>query len=143
MTTDSKQFGLGALELIMLVAILSLLVAIALPAYQDHRIRSNIKSMLDSVARTQSFLNYLIEQQGSTTGVGTGLRFKNFDNVYISRGKIHRDGSIDLLARGSEMGTKTDITITLTPSLANDGHVQWRCASNAPKHHLPRACNLG
>lgn len=130
-----KQQGFTLIELMIVVAIIAILAAIALPAYQDYTIRSRVSEMA-------------VLASGAKATIGENIANENDINANACRGVAvftTPTNNTDSLAcdEGEVTVTGTDkaagVILVYTPTVVSAG-ITWACASDSPAKYLPAEC---
>jgi type IV pilus assembly protein PilA len=131
------QKGFTLIELMIVVAIIGILAAVALPAYQDYTIRAKVSEL---VLATSSFKTTVAEKaqvDSTLTGSGVGLTVTTVGK--ISGGSVSDNGLISI--EGSSTTVGTAVTLTLTPSIGAGGAIVWACTAPTGLHkYVPAEC---
>ena len=140
---NRKQRGFTLIELMIVVAIIGILAAIAIPAYERYVIRSQVAEGLNLSSTAQTSVAEFIMQNGTwpannnSAGLpaGTEIRGDYTEQVTVE------DNVIVILYGFSAHADISGDTVTLT-AVDNNGSVSWSCASGGTikPQHLPDAC---
>ena len=120
------QKGFTLIELMIVVAIIGILAAVALPAYQDYTIRAKVSEL---VLAASGFKTTIAEAAQSNGTLGSSAMAMTIATTgKVSGGNISNDGTVVIAGNASTVGTV--VTVILTPSLNTvDGKVIWTCTS--------------
>ena len=129
----SVQKGFTLIELMIVVAIIGILAAIAIPAYQDYTIRAQVTEGLNLAGAVKAAIAEDYANEGSWP---TDLTDAGLDNATPPAGKyvtgITIANGLITIAYGSQANaTIAGDTLTLIPGLSANLDVVWKC-STAP-----------
>ena len=144
------QQGFTLIELMIVVAIIGILAAVALPAYQDYTIRARMAEPLGFIAQVKTSISECILSTGSVgscdDSLGAGVSESDLAaaSSYISTLVVSG-------ASGNAVITMTPAWAILGPSVTgnvvftstdNNGGISWACttSANAINKYVPAEC---
>jgi prepilin-type N-terminal cleavage/methylation domain-containing protein len=129
MNTMRKQSGFTLIELMIVIAILGILLAIAIPAYQDYSARAKASEALNVAAAPKLAVSetYLSEGTLPATSAAAGYSFGGA-TTYVSSISI-ANGVITVVAQATNCNAG-EPTFTLTPDTSSASGIQWNCAAD-------------
>lgn len=139
-----KQQGFTLIELMIVIAILGILIAIALPAYQDYSIRAKMSEGLVSAAPAKLAVAETASDRGAlnlVTAANSGYVFPGATK-YVSGVAITDTTGVITVTTQATGADPANATITLTPTaLPNSTQLTWVCTSDVvKKSQVPAEC---
>ncbi|KAA6184866.1 prepilin-type N-terminal cleavage/methylation domain-containing protein [Thiohalocapsa marina] len=134
-----NQAGFTLIELMIVVAIIGILAAIAIPAYQDYVARSQMSEamMLTGGAKTAVAEYWMQTGSFPTDNADAGLS-NTISGSYVASVTVGASGIVATM-NNSVSTPIQGATLTLTPT-STGGSITWECSSDADAKYLPAAC---
>jgi type IV pilus assembly protein PilA len=127
------QQGFTLIELMIVVAIIGILAAVALPAYQDYTIRARVSEMMLAASSARTAVTEQCQQNNSCASV-SGIVINS--SQYVAGGTVGSNGLVEVSAKAA-LGTSA-FQISLLPSWTGQTAV-WTCNTSIAKY-APASC---
>jgi type IV pilus assembly protein PilA len=163
------QKGFTLIELMIVIAIIGILAAIAIPAYQNYTIRSQVTEGLSLAAGWKTAISEYYAQNGSfpagstTAAAGAATKVSvtgASSGKYVSAISVAANGVINIKYGGPQASAKIPATsiLSLLPGTDSNNDVIWICGNatipatvtsgggtnataNLPAAYLPTSCH--
>jgi type IV pilus assembly protein PilA len=138
------QQGFTLIELMIVVAIIGILAAIALPAYQDYTARAQASEAFTATAGVRADIALFLSENGTLTGVAADAAIAdavtNLSGRYF--GGITVADATGLITVTFDDGVHATDTLTIQPLFdATTAQIQeWQCGGSVQPRHMPSAC---
>ena len=146
--TAKQNRGFTLIELMIAVAVISILAAIAVPTYLDYTVRAKISEALNIVSAAKTSITEYYISQGTLPSNATQAGVPNLSTNYIDSigyGRTGNSGQITVTLSNNVGGDANgkSLTITTTPD-ANGALLTWTCATASSNgvaaKYLPANC---
>jgi type IV pilus assembly protein PilA len=142
------QRGFTLIELMIVVAIIGILAAIAIPAYQDYTIRAKVTELINAAGVCKTSVAEYYQATGSFPTTTTQSGCSEVGTANTAPPAVATTGLITVNASGAllaQLGGSSSATFSYTPTTAGAGGpiTAWTCSGGAttiiPKY-LPATC---
>ena len=131
------QQGFTLIELMIVVAIIGILAAVALPAYRDYTIRAKGAEMYTLATQPKAAIQEWFTVKGSMPAA-TDIAMPPVASGSVAS-SVAWSGNVITVTGGSAEAALSGATITLTADSSAES-IKWTCAGTVDKKYRPASC---
>ncbi len=139
-----KNQGFTLIELMIVIAIIAILMAYAIPAYRDYTVRAKAGEGIAIAAAAKQAVSetYISEGEWPDSNPAAGLPAAGtITGENVASVTVTDPGVITILFNGNDSVLTASSNIVLTPTSATGaGSITWACTSNLDNRYLPTDC---
>ena len=143
-----QQKGFTLIELMIVIAIIGILAAIAIPAYLDYTVRAKVSEGLNLTASVKVAVSEHYNSTGNLPISNAQISLPAEDQIrgtHVSSVKVGPTaGLITVLFKSDNLAADANgKTVTLAPVTSQEGSLQWICSAPSggmPAKYRPSSC---
>jgi len=128
-----KQQGLTLLELMIVIAIIGILAAIAIPSYQNYSNRAKFSEVMQATAPFKLAITTCFHEHdgleacgdAGKNGLPNNFKAENVAKAYVAAVELGKNGQIVATSQRIRINKVDHFTYVLTPRSQADGQLRW------------------
>lgn len=136
------QQGFTLIELMIVVAIIGILAAVALPAYRDYTVRAKVSEVVLAASSAKTSVAETAQTLGAMPATASVL-VDSQTSRYVSSVTYALTAATDIgIITASAIGDTniSGLNVTLTGTYQGNGQVLWVCGGTIASKYMPSSC---
>lgn len=135
-----KNKGFTLIDLMITVVIIGILAAVAVPAYQDYTVRSQVTEGLSLASGAKVQVAEYYSNHGEFPQTDEDIGFNGSTGSLISKTEIHEEGEIrTIFGEGANKDAQGKF-LSLFPWPTESENLKWDCEGTLEEKHMPTGC---
>lgn len=139
MSHIKNQSGFTLIELMIVVAIIGILAAIAIPAYNDYVVRARVSELINIGSNAKTSVSEYRISKGAMPTTTAMAGVTTVSSRYVTSVGVGAGGVVTVVGNSTALGSGGALSIVLTPTF-NNGAVQWTCSATGQTQYVPGSC---
>ena len=138
----SLQKGFTLIELMIVVAIIGILAAVALPAYQDYTVRAKVSEVMLAASSGRTAVAEAVQVSGAGFPTTNSLVLQSQSSKYVSSVGYESTATSSGIVTATAAGDTaiSGSTITLSGVTGSNAQVIWTCGGSILPKYRPASC---
>jgi type IV pilus assembly protein PilA len=141
---NKVQQGFTLIELMIVVAIIGILAAIAIPAYQDYTIRAQVSEGLNLGGGAKTAVSEYYQDRGAWPADNNEAGMSvaaDIEGKYVTGVAVGNANGVITVTYGNDAHATISGDTLLLSATDNTGSIGWECSStDLADKHMPAAC---